>query len=87
MANTSLSSASLSTSQYLMYIGKERLNMPDGIDEIGLRSQYQILNMRRIDYESSEKCTLRHINCDFGQSNTNLIEKIVMSPMTIMVME
>ncbi len=56
--------------QYLIYIGKERLTMPDGIDELGVRYQYQILDMRQIDCESllqqdSPDALVLAILCDF----------------------
>ena len=38
--------------QYLIYTGKARLTMPDGIDEPGFRYRYRILDMRQIDCEA-----------------------------------
>ena len=56
--------------QYLIYIGKEQLTMPDGIDELGLHYQYQILDMRQIDCESllqqdTPDALVLAILCDF----------------------
>jgi len=36
----------------LIYTGKARLTMPDGIDEPGFRYRYRILDMRQIDCEA-----------------------------------
>lgn len=36
--------------QYLLYIGKEALTMPDGIKSTGLDYQYKIIDMHTIDY-------------------------------------
>ena len=56
--------------QYLIYIGKERLTMPDGIDEADLRYQYRILDMRQIDCDAllqqdSPDALVLAILCDF----------------------
>ena len=56
--------------QYLIYIGKERLTMPAGIDELRLRYQYHILDMRQIDCESllqqdTPDALVLAILCDF----------------------
>ena len=56
--------------QYLIYIGKDRLTMPDGIEEPGFRYQYQILDMRQIDCDAllqqdTPDALVLAILCDF----------------------
>ncbi len=56
--------------QYLIYIGKARLTMPDGIDEPGFRYQYRILDMRQIDCDAllqqdTPDALVLAILCDF----------------------
>ena len=56
--------------QYLIYIGKERLTMPNGIDEPDLRYQYRILDMRQIDCDAllqqdTPDALVLAILCDF----------------------
>ena len=56
--------------QYLIYIGKDRLTMPDGIDEPEFRYQYRILDMRQIDCDAllqqdSPDALVLAILCDF----------------------
>ena len=56
--------------QYLIYIGKDRLTMPDGIDETGFRYQYRILDMRQIDCDAllqqdTPDALVLAILCDF----------------------
>ena len=56
--------------QYLIYIGRARLTMPDGIDEPGFRYQYRILDMRQIDCDAllqqdTPDALVLAILCDF----------------------
>ncbi len=56
--------------QYLIYIGKDRLTMPDGIDEPGFRYQYRILDMRQINCDAllqqdTPDALVLAILCDF----------------------
>ncbi|MCP4407044.1 MAG: Rpn family recombination-promoting nuclease/putative transposase, partial [Gammaproteobacteria bacterium] len=56
--------------QYLIYIGKDRLSMPAGIDEPGHRYRYRILDMRQIDCDAllnqdTPDALVLAILCDF----------------------
>nr|VFJ67121.1 MAG: hypothetical protein BECKDK2373B_GA0170837_11851 [Candidatus Kentron sp. DK] len=64
--------------QYLIYIGREPLAMPGGIDEPDLRYRYGILNMREMDCrylleKDTPDALVLAILCDFGDHDPQAV--------------
>ncbi|NOQ34393.1 MAG: hypothetical protein GQ569_00675 [Methylococcaceae bacterium] len=58
--------------QYLLYIGKEPLNMADGITKIHLHYRYKVIDMHTMDYQffmqqNSADALVLAVLCDFKE--------------------
>lgn len=71
--------------QYLIYIGKSRLNMPDGLKKEGLDYRYHLIDMHSIDCEyflhaENPDALILAILCDFkGRDEKEVIQYIIQS--------
>ena len=69
--------------QYLLYIGKAALTMPDGLDTNQLHYRYQLLDMHDMDYQfflkqNSPDAIIMAVLCDFkDQDNKTVIHEIL----------
>jgi hypothetical protein len=69
--------------QYLIYIGKDRLNMADGIQQSGLNYRYQIIDMHTVDCETllnqgTPEALVFAILCDFkGRPEREVVHYIL----------
>jgi len=69
--------------QYLLYIGKDTLNMADGIKSVQLNYQYAVIDMHSIDYQhfisqNTPDAIVMAILCDFkGEPEKEIINKLL----------
>lgn len=69
--------------QYLLYIGKEALTMPDNIQTAQLNYRYAVIDMHEIDYhvfmaQNTPDALVMAILCDFKDSSTkDVVHEII----------
>jgi len=69
--------------QYVIYIGKDKLKMPDGINQTAINYQYQLIDMHKLDCdkfiaEDNPDALILAILCDFKDKDSyTVVEDIL----------
>lgn len=82
-ADIGLAHPNYAVRQFLIYIGRALLTMPEGIDELGLDYRYRIINMHNVDCEAlfaqdTPETLVMAILSDFrGHSDREVVRRIL----------